>query len=109
MCLLFILLTAGCAALFQTSKQQTLEDRVKGYMQAQVDGKWDDAYSFLDAASRDKISQESYVHQTRKASYKGYEIDKITELSSGDQAKVKVRLDISFMGYDLKRLSAYRP
>jgi hypothetical protein len=102
-CLVVVALAAGCATLFQQGSQQPLEDRVKGYMQAQVDGKWDKAYDFLDAASRAKTSQESYIHQTRKATYTGFEVEEITETPAGDQARVKLRLDISFMGFDLKR------
>ena len=99
-----VILSAGCAALSPiTAKQETLEERVKNYMQAQIDGKWDRAYSFFDSSSREKISRESYVHRTRKLSYKGFAIEEITMLPSGDQATVKVRIDISFMGYDFKR------
>ena len=43
------------------AKQETLEERVKNYMQAQIDGKWDRVYSFFDSSSRQKISRESYV------------------------------------------------
>jgi hypothetical protein len=102
-CLILILL-AGCAALSPlTTKQETLEERVKNYMQAQIDGKWDYAYSFFDASSRQKVAREGYVHQTRKVSCKGFAIEEITVLPSGDQATVKVRMHISFMGYDFER------
>jgi hypothetical protein len=99
---MLILLATGCFTLLHQTPQ-TLEDRVKEYMQAQMDGKWDVAYSFLNSAARAKTSQESYVHQIRKATVKGFEIAEISELPSGDQAKVKVRLDLAFMGFDLKQ------
>jgi hypothetical protein len=103
-CLMVMAMTSGCAALSRMgARSQTLDERVKGYMQAQVDGKWDEAYAYLDAASKEKTSRERYVNQTRKAAYTGFEIEEITEAPSGDQAKVKLRLNISFMGYDLKR------
>jgi hypothetical protein len=103
-CCLIVILLAGCAALSSmTAKQETLEERVKNYMQAQIDGKWDHAYSFFDSSSREKVSKENYVHQTRKLSYDGFAIEEITMLPSGDQATVKVRIDLSFMGFVFPR------
>ena len=99
---LMVLLSVGCAAL-PTTKQETLEERVHQFMQAQIDKKWDSVYSFFDSSFREKVSRESYVHQTRKMSYKGFGIESITMLPSGEQATVKVRIDISFRGYDFKR------
>jgi hypothetical protein len=98
-----LILSAGCAALSPiTAKQETLEERVKNYMQAQIDGKWDLAYSFFDSSSREKVSRESYVNRARNLSYRGFAIEEITMLPSGDQATVKVRIDISYMGYNFK-------
>jgi hypothetical protein len=71
-------------------------------MQAQIEGKWDRAYSFFDSSSREKVTRESYVKRPRKLSYTGFTIDEIATLPSGEQATVKVRIDISFMGYDFK-------
>jgi hypothetical protein len=103
-CCLIVILMAGCAGLSSlTPKQETLEERVKNYMQAQIDGKWDLAYSFFDASSREKITRESYVNRSRNLSYKGFAIEETTVLPSGDQATVKVSIDLSFMGYDFKR------
>ena len=102
-CWLIVILLAGCATLSSlNTKQETLDERVKNYMQAQVDGKWDRAYSFFDSSTREKVLRENYVHKTRKLSYKGFAIEEITMLPSGEQATVKVRIDISFMGYDFK-------
>jgi hypothetical protein len=102
-CCLMLILSAGCAALTPiTAKQETLDERVKNYMQAQIDGKWDRAWSFFDSSSRAKVTRESYVNRPRNLSYKGFGIEEITVLPSGDQAAVKVRIDISFMGYDFK-------
>ena len=48
LCLLMLILSVGWAALSPiAAKQETLDERVKNYMQAQIDGKWDRAYSFL--------------------------------------------------------------
>ncbi len=103
-CLILILLRAGCAALSPlATKQETIEERVKNYMQAQVDGKWDQAYSFFAASSREQVTKESYISQTRKLTYKGFTIEEITLLPPGDQATVKVRIDIAFMGYVFPR------
>ena len=104
MCCLIVILSAGCAALSPplTAKQETLDERVKNYMQAQIDGKWDRAYSFLDSSSRARVARESYVAKPRKLSYTGFGIEEITVLPAGDQATVKVRIDISFMGFDFK-------
>jgi hypothetical protein len=39
-CFLALILSAGCAALSSlTATRETLEERVKNYMQAQIDGK----------------------------------------------------------------------
>jgi hypothetical protein len=102
-CFLILILSAGCAALSPiTAKQETLEERVKSYMQAQIDRKWDRAYSFFDSSSRERISRESFMNTPRKLSYKGFKIEGITMLPSGDQASVKVTIDVSFTGYDFK-------
>ena len=97
-----VLLSVGCAAL-STTKQETLEERVNHFMQAQVDKKWDSAYSFFDSSFREKLSRESYVHRSRKMFYKGFGIEPITLLPSGEEATVKVTIDISFRGYDFKK------
>jgi hypothetical protein len=100
---LIVILVAGCAALSpQSTKQETLEERVKNSMQAQIDRKWDQAYSFFDASSREKTSRESYVNRPRKLSFKKYEIKEITVLPPGNRATVKVTYDISMMGYEFK-------
>jgi hypothetical protein len=102
-CCLIVILSAGCAALSPlTAKGETLEERVKNYMQAQIDGKWDLAYSFIDSSSREKVARESYVHRPRNLSYRGFGIEEITMFPAGDQATVKVKIDISTMGYDFK-------
>ena len=105
-CCLMLILSAGCAALSPiTAKQETLEERVKNYIRAQIDGKWDRAYAFLDSSSRERVTKESYVNRTKKLPYKGIAIDEIKLLPSGDQATVKVRMDISYMGYEFKGVS----
>jgi hypothetical protein len=86
-----------------TATKEPLEERVKNYMQAQITRKWERAYAFLDSSSREKITLGNYLSRTRKLSNKGFAIEEIQMLPSGDQATVKVRIDISFMGYDFKR------
>lgn len=101
-CLIVVLFT-GCAALSSLiKKQETLEERVKGYMQAQIDKEWDRAYSFFDSASRKEVPRGTYLNQPRKLSYTGFRIEEITVLPSGDQATVRVRIDLLFMGYEFK-------
>jgi hypothetical protein len=103
-CLMLILLAAGCAALSPpASKQAALEERVKDYMQAQIDQKWDKAYAFFDTFSRQEVPRDSYMQKPRQAAYTDFTIEEITMLPSGDQATVKVKIDISFMGYELKQ------
>ncbi len=101
-CLILILAAAGCATFFSLV-QEPLEGRVKQYMQAQVDKKWDLAYSFLDASTREKISREDYISKNRNLSYTGFTIEEINLLSSEDQAAVKVRINLLFMGYEFPR------
>ena len=72
-------------------------------MQAQVDKKWDRVYSFFDSSSRGKVTRESYVAKPRKLSYTGFGIEEITVLPAGDQATVKVKIDIMVMGFDFRR------
>jgi hypothetical protein len=101
---LVLILLAGCAALSPPpTKQETLEERVKNYMQAQVEKKWAQAYSFFDTSSREQITRDGYLSQTRKLAYKEFAIEEITVLPSGDKATVKVRIDIAFMGYVFPR------
>jgi hypothetical protein len=102
-CFLMLILSAGCAALSpMTEKQETLEERVKNYMQAQIDRKWDRVYSYFDSSSREKTTREGYVNRARNLSYTGFSIEEVTMLPSGDQATVKVKIDMSFMGYNFK-------
>ena len=105
-CCLVLILLAGCAALSSlTAKGESLEERVKNYMQAQIDRKWDRAYTFLDRSSRENMTRESYVSRTRKTSNTGFTIGEVTMHPSGDQATVKVRMDISYMGFNFKAVS----
>jgi hypothetical protein len=105
-CCLILILLAGCAALSSiTAKQEPLEERVKSYMQAQIDQKWDRAYTFLDRSSRENLSLERYVSRTRKLSNTGFTIGEVKMLPSGDQATVKVRMDVSYMGFNFKAVS----
>jgi hypothetical protein len=98
-----LILSAGCAALSPiTAKQETLEERVKNYMQAQIEGKWDRVYSFFDTSTRERISRDSFMNRTRQLSFKGFGIEEINMVPSRDEAKVKVRIDISFMGYNFQ-------
>jgi hypothetical protein len=105
-CCLMLILSAGCAALSPiTTKAEPLEERVKNYMQAQMERKWDRAYAFFDSSSREKVARESYVGRIRKANFKAFSIEEIKVLPAGDQATVKVRMDIPYMGYDFKGVS----
>jgi hypothetical protein len=100
-CLLAMTL-AGCAALTPV-KQQTLEERVTGYMQAQVDKQWDRVYAYFDSSSQSAMTKDRYLSQPRKLSYTGFSIEEIAVSPAGDQATVAVRIDLLFMGYDFKR------
>jgi hypothetical protein len=103
LCLIVMLAVAGCAALPpQGEKKETLEERVKGYMQAQVDRKWDRAYSYFDAASREKNPRENFVSKPRNVRFGKYEIKEITVAPGGDRATVQVVIDLDMMGYDFK-------
>jgi hypothetical protein len=103
-CFLALLMSAGCAVTSSpTAKQETLEERVRSYMQAQIDKKWDRAYSFFDSSFRGRVTRESYIATPRKITYTGYVIDEITVLPAGDQATVQVKIDIMVMGFDFKR------
>jgi hypothetical protein len=105
-CCLMLILSAGCAALSSiTAKQESLEERIRNYLQAQIDRKWDRAYEFLDSSSRKTIVRESYVYRTRKLSYTGFAIEEINMLPSGDQATVKVRVDVMAMTFNFKGVS----
>ena len=99
--LLMAILSVGCAAL-SPAKQETLDERVTQYMQAQIDRKWDTVYSYLDSSFRAKVTREAYLKRTRNLAYKGFRIDEITMLPPGDKATVKVAIDISFMGFTFK-------
>ena len=103
-CLIVILLAAGCAGLTSLgTKQETLDERVKNYMQAQIEGKWDQAYSFFHSSYREKVPKENYVHRAGGLSYKGFAIEEISMLPSGNEATVKVKIDLSYMGYVFPR------
>ncbi len=102
-CCLMLILSAGCAALSSiTAKQESLEERVKNYMQARFERKWDRAYDFLDSTSRERVTRESFVNRSRKLSNKGFTIENIKILPSGDEATVTVKTDVSYMAYTFK-------
>jgi hypothetical protein len=100
-CFLMMIFAAGCAAVSPvTATRETLEERVKQYMQAQIDGKWDTVYSCFDDSSRAKLTRESFVKGSRSLPYRGFAIQEITLLPSGDRATVKVGIDFRIRGYD---------
>ena len=94
-----------CRFVSRTRKVEPLEERVKNYMQAQMERKWSLAYGFLDSSSREKVAQDSYVSRLRKVNFKAFSIEEITVLPSGDKATVKVRMDFPYMGYTFKGVS----
>jgi hypothetical protein len=101
-----LILSAGCAALSSvTAQKESLEERVQNYMQAQIEKKWDRAYTFFGSSARARITRESYVNRPRRAPYKGFVIDEIKVLPSGNQATVKVRIDVSYRGYNFEAMS----
>ena len=105
-CCLMLISSAGCAGFSSiTAKQEPLEERVRNYLQAQIDRKWDRAYEFFDSSSRKAIVRESYVHRTRTLSYTGFTIEEMNILPSGDQATVKVRIDVMAMAFNFKGVS----
>ena len=105
-CCLILISAAGCAGLSSIAvKQESLEERVRNYLQAQIDRKWDRAYEFLDSSSRKTTVRESYVYRTRQLSYTGFAIEEIHMLPSGDQATVKVRIDVMAMTFNFKGVS----
>ncbi|MHB8909178.1 MAG: nuclear transport factor 2 family protein, partial [Syntrophales bacterium] len=103
-CCLMLILTAGCAAL-SPAKEEPIEERVKNYMQAQMERKWDRAYEFFDSSSREKVARDSYVYRVRTVNFKAFKIENIEVLPSGDEATVKVRMDIPYMGYNFQGVS----
>ena len=71
-------------------------------MQVRLERKWDRAYEFLDSSSREGVTRENFVSRTRKLSNKGFAIEEIKILPSGDQATVTVKTDVSYMAYTFK-------
>ncbi len=101
-CLLMATLALGCAALSPVEETQALHQRVAQYMQAQVDGKWELAYSYLDPSSRAEMTRESYLKRPRNMPYRGFAVEEVRILPAGDRATVKVKIDVRFMSYDFK-------
>jgi hypothetical protein len=104
-CFLALILSAGCAALSPLTVEQEkekLEERVKNYMQAQIDKKWDRVYSFFDSSYRAMVTREGYVAKPRHLAYTGFEIEEITVLPAGNQATVKVKINILVKGFDFR-------
>ena len=105
-CCLMLILSAGCAAL-SPAKEEPLEERVQGYMQAQIDRKWDRAYEFLDSSSREKRRLGRVtLARTRRLPYRKFTIGEITVAPSGDQATVKILADIPYKGFTFKGASS---
>jgi hypothetical protein len=98
---LLILLT-GCAALPHPSPEESLRARVEGLMQAKVDGKWDVVYGFFESSFRKTMSKEKYSNVPRGISFENFTIETIEILSSGKEATVNVKSDISMQGFTFK-------
>ena len=92
---------SACATAPVQHPETGLQDSVGQFMQAQVDGDWEKAYSYYDDSTRKRIPKEKYVTQPRKLFYKNYRIENI-DLKGDDRAEVFVKIDISFQGHDFK-------
>ncbi len=93
-----LLLMAGCATL-QGKHGQGLEERVSEYMQAQIDRKCDEVYTFFDSSYRKTVSRESFAQTPRNIAFKAFKVEEIKISPSENQATVKVRIEIEFQGF----------
>lgn len=102
-CLSFIvLLVCGCAGLSLKSPESSLQERVNGFMQAQINQQWNDAYRYHDSAYRKLVSKDDYLRRPRQMQISAYEIKSITVGPSEKTASVKLKLDLKIQGYEFK-------
>ena len=100
--LVAVILTTGCASFPQQRPEESLRKRVDALMQAKIEERWDAVYNLYDSSFRKTTPKEKFVYSTRNMRFKNFSIEEIEILPSGQEAKVKVRSDISVQGFDFK-------
>lgn len=98
----FIAFICGCATLSSPKDEKdVLRDRVVQMMDAKIAGNWDLVYEFYEPASRPKASGEG-GSRPGKGIFKGYTVENLEILESGEEARVKISNDITIQGFDFK-------
>lgn len=103
---LFTLVCLTGCALFSTSKtlpdEAALKERILQYYQAVIVKDWKRVYSFRHSSFKESISADAFAARPRNVEIKGYEIEDITLIPSGDAAHIKIKADIVARGYLFK-------
>jgi hypothetical protein len=94
---------AGCTTPFSSQTPEvSLQERVTAYMQARVDGRWNDVYDFFDSSIKESLSRDQFVAQPSNMVFTGFQIDSIDVAASGKEAEVVVKVDFNVQGFDFK-------
>ena len=98
----FIAFVCGCATLSSPKDQNdVLRDRVVRMMDAKIAGNWGLVNDFYAPTSRPKASTEEST-PARGVVFKGYVIENLEILESGEEARVEISYDISMQGFDFE-------
>ena len=99
-----LLFAVSCSSipLSKTDEVKSLTQRVKKYMQAKSDNKWDIVYSLFDSSSKKNISKNQFISIPRNIIFKTFTIGDIQILNTGTEAVVRVKVNISIQQFDFK-------
>jgi len=98
----FIALACGCATLSSPKDEENvLRDRVVRMMDAKIAGDWGLVYDFYAPTSHPKASTGEST-PARGIFFKGYVIENLEILESGEEARVEISYDISMQGFDFE-------
>jgi len=95
---LFSLMSGCVPSNMATQDQQYLNQRVKECMDAKIACNWGKAYTYFDAAYREKTSLSSFTNRNR-IKFDSYSIDKITVNEDQKSAEAQVSIDFSSRGF----------
>ena len=97
---MLIIHASACISMAEeTRSEKALRDRVSGYMQAVIDGKWNEAYPYMMEGYRATVSPDQFAHVPRNVRTQDYAIESIEIEANGDEARVALSLTIAFQGH----------
>lgn len=94
------ILLAGCAAMNVQNEHASLFTRVKGLMDARIDGDWEKIYGYYWSGFRDEVAKKDFLSTDRGITFTNYTIGKMEIHPSGRSAEVWVKLTRTIQGFE---------